>query len=543
LTFDINSIYRNVKCQDLTPWVDVLIIGSGLSGLFAALKQPRDFKVALITKRELSDSETVFAQGGISCVTKATDSFKLHAEDTLKTGCGLANKKIVDIVVGEAPARLRELEEYGVKFNKAPGGYDLHLEGGHSRRRIVHAEDHTGKAIEDALLRCLRRRKNIKIYENHMAVNLIIRGASCWGAYVLDEETLRIKAFKSRATLLATGGAGKSYLYTSNPDVSTGDGVAMAYRAGCRILNMEFMQFHPTCLFHPEAKSFLISEAVRGEGGRLFTKSGRRFMKDYHPMKELAPRDIVARAIDDVLKKTGDDFVYLDISYKGAAFVGKKFPYLSSSVEKYGFDMGQQPLPVVPAAHYMCGGVATDSMAATDIKNLFAAGETACTGLHGANRLASNSLAEAMVFSSRAAGSLIKCARRKKKIPEIPIWKTYGARPSDEAVVISQNWDEIRRFMWNYVGIVRSTKRLIRARNRIKNILEEIDEYYWNFLVTRDLIELRNIAQVAEITIKSALSRRESRGTHFMIDFPAPPKAKFKRDTVVKKLRGKASVL
>ena len=541
MTCDINKIYRDVTCQDLTP--DVLIIGSGLAGLFAALKQPHDLKVALITKRKLADSETVFAQGGISCVTSSNDSFALHTKDTLKTGGGLSKKNIVDIVVREAPERLKELEEYGVKFNKVSGKYDLHLEGGHSRRRVVHADDHTGKTVEDALVKQVKRRKNIKIYENHIAVNLIIKDSSCWGAYVLDESNLSITAFKSRATLLAAGGAGKSYLYTSNPDVSTGDGVAMAYRAGCRILNMEFMQFHPTCLFHPEAKSFLISEAVRGEGGRLFMKSGRRFMKDYHPMKELAPRDIVARAIDDVLKKTGDDFVYLDISYKGAAFVRKKFPYLSDNVKKYGFDMGQRPLPVVPAAHYMCGGVSADGNAATDIKNLFAAGETVCTGLHGANRLASNSLAEAMVFASRAAVSLTKCACEKKKIPKISVWKTYGARPSDEAVVISQNWDEIRRIMWNYVGIVRSMKRLIRARNRIKNILEEIDEYYWDFLVTRDLIELRNIAQVADIIIESALSREESRGTHFMIDFPGAPKAKFKKDTVVKKIRGKASVL
>ncbi|MEA2082234.1 MAG: L-aspartate oxidase [Elusimicrobiota bacterium] len=525
----------------MTP--DILIIGSGLAGLLAALKQPRDLKIALITKRKLSDSETVFAQGGISCVTSEKDSFEYHKKDTLKTGGGLSKKRIVDIVVREAPGRLRELEEYGVKFNKSPEGYDLHLEGGHSRRRIVHADDHTGKTVEDALVRRVRRRKNIKIFENHIAVNLIIKNASCWGAYVLDEASLRIKAFKARATLLASGGAGKSYLYTSNPDVSTGDGIAMAYRAGCRILNMEFVQFHPTCLFHPEAKSFLISEAVRGEGGRLFTRSGRRFMKDYHPMKELAPRDIVARAIDDVLKKTGDDFVYLDISYKGAAFVRKKFPYLLANVKKYGFNMAQNPLPVVPAAHYMCGGIAVDENAKTDIKNLFAAGETTCTGLHGANRLASNSLAEAMVFSSRAAESLSQCAYEEKKIPKIAVWKTYGARPSDEAVVISHNWDEIRRFMWNYVGIVRSMKRLVRARNRIKNILEEIDDYYWNFLVTRDLIELRNIAQVAELTIESALSRKESRGTHFMIDYQGAPKAKFKKDTVVKKKRGKASVL
>ncbi|PKN00039.1 MAG: L-aspartate oxidase [Elusimicrobia bacterium HGW-Elusimicrobia-2] len=522
---------------------DVLIIGSGLAGLFAALKQPRDLKVALVTKRDLADSETVFAQGGISCVTSGDDSFDMHINDTLKTGGGLSNKKIADIVVGEMPARLKELEGYGVKFNKISGKYDLHLEGGHSRRRVVHADDHTGKTVEDALVSRVRRAGNIEIFENHIAVNLIIKDSSCWGAYVLDESDLRITAFKSRATLLAAGGAGKSYLYTSNPDVSTGDGVAMAYRAGCRILNMEFVQFHPTCLFHPEAKSFLISEAVRGEGGRLFTRQGKRFMKDYHPKMELAPRDIVARAIDDVLKKSGEEFVYLDISYKGAAFVRKKFPYLSSSVKKYGFDMGKAPIPVVPAAHYMCGGIAVDENAATDIKNLFAAGENACTGLHGANRLASNSLAEAMVFAHRAAASLASVAGMKKKIPKIALWKTYGARPSDEAVVISQNWDEIRRFMWNYVGIVRSMKRLVRARNRIKNILEEIEDYYWNFLVTRDLIELRNIAQVADITIESALSRKESRGTHYMIDYPGASDPAFRKDSVVKKIRGKVSVL
>jgi len=522
---------------------DVLIIGSGLAGLFAALKLPRDLKVALVTKRKLADSETVFAQGGISCVTAADDSFNLHIRDTLKTGGGLSDKNIADIVVRETPDRLKELERYGVRFNMSRGGYDLHLEGGHSRRRVVHSEDSTGKAVEDALVERVRRRKNIKLFENHIAVNLIIKDSVCWGAYILDESDLSIRAFKSRATLLAAGGAGKSYLYTSNPDVSTGDGVAMAYRAGCRIMNMEFVQFHPTCLFHPEAKSFLISEAVRGEGGRLFTRAGKRFMKGYHPKMELAPRDIVARAIDDVLKKSGEEFVCLDISYKGAAFVRKKFPYLSSSVKKYGFDMTLSPIPVVPAAHYMCGGIAVDENAATDIKNLFAAGENACTGLHGANRLASNSLAEAMVFASRAAESLAGRASAKKRIPKIPLWKTYGARPSDEAVVISQNWDEIRRFMWNYVGIVRSMKRLVRARHRIKNIIEEIEDYYWNFLVTRDLIELRNIAHVAYITIESALSRKESRGTHYMIDYPGPPRDAFRKNTVVKKIRGKVSVL
>ncbi len=515
---------------------DVLILGSGIAGLFAALNLPAKFKVAVITKRKLADSETSFAQGGISCVTSPSDSFGSHIRDTLKTGEGLSERVIVEIVVREAPERLNDLISLGVEFTRRNfGGYDLHLEGGHSHRRVIHADDLTGKAVTDVLVRRVKARKNISVFERHIAVNLIKKNSQCWGAYVLDEKTSEVKIFSARSTLLATGGAGKCYLYTSNPDVSTGDGIAMAYRAGCPVKNMEFVQFHPTCLYHPEAKSFLISESVRGEGGRLFTKSGERFMRRAHPMKELAPRDIVARAIDDVLKRTGDDFVYLDISHRSPAFVRKKFPYLCENVKKFGFDMTEEPVPVVPAAHYICGGVATDEWGRTGIPNLYAAGEVACTGLHGANRLASNSLLEGVVFAHRAAIKIAEQLKKKEKVPKISRWKTYGARPSDEAVIISQNWDEIRRFMWNYVGIVRSMKRLERARDRIKNILKEIDEYYWNFLVTRDLIELRNVAQVADITIMSAMSRKESRGTHFMIDFPRKNDAKFKKDSIIGK--------
>ncbi|MFH1353247.1 MAG: L-aspartate oxidase, partial [bacterium] len=507
---------------------DVLIIGSGIAGLSAALKLPVKFKVAVITKRKLADSETSFAQGGISCVTSHADSFASHIRDTLKTGEGISKRDIVEIVVREAPGRLNDLISLGVKFTKSGSFYDLHLEGGHSHRRIIHADDLTGKAVEDVLVKKIKAKKNISVFERHIAVNLIKKNSKCRGAYVLDEKSSEVKIFSARATLLATGGAGKSYLYTSNPDVSTGDGIAMAYRAGCSIKNMEFVQFHPTCLYHPEAKSFLISESVRGEGGLLFTKSGERFMR---PRGELAPRDIVARAIDAVLKRTGDDFVYLDISHRGPAFVRKKFPYLCENVKKFGFDMAKEPVPVVPAAHYMCGGVSADEWGQTEIPNLYAAGEVSCTGLHGANRLASNSLLEGVVFAHRAAVKITGQLKKKEKVPKISRWKTYGARPSDEAVIISQNWDEIRRFMWNYVGIVRSMKRLERAHRRIKNILKEIDEYYWNFLVTRDLIELRNVAQVAYITIMSAMLRKESRGTHFMIDFPRKNDAKFKKDT------------
>lgn len=517
---------------------DVLIIGSGIAGLLTALKLSGNLKVAVVTKGKLDDSETSFAQGGISCVTSPSDSFASHIKDSLRTGAGISKERIVGIVVREAPERLNDLISIGVEFTRQNlGGYDLHLEGGHSHRRVVHAKDLTGKVIEDALIRKVIRRKNILVFEHHIAVNLIKKNSRCWGAYVLTDNGVKI--FASRTTLLATGGAGKCYLYTSNPDVSTGDGVAMAYRIGCSIKNMEFVQFHPTCLYHPEAKSFLISESVRGEGARLFTKSGERFMRGVHPMKELAPRDIVARAIDDVLKRTGDDFVYLDISHRSPAFVKKKFPYLCESVKKFGFDMTRGPVPVVPAAHYMCGGVSVDVWGRTEVPQLYAAGEVACTGLHGANRLASNSLLEGVVFAHRAALEINGQLKKKVKIPKISSWKTYGARPSDEAVIISQNWDEIRRFMWNYVGIVRSMKRLERAHHRIKNILKEIDEYYWNFLVTRDLIELRNIAQVAYITIESAMHRRESRGTHFMIDFPKKNDRKFKKDTVVKAISHK----
>jgi len=512
---------------------DVLIIGSGIAGLLAACKLPGKLKIALVTKRKLIDSETAFAQGGISCVLSESDSFASHIGDTLKTGGGIADEKIVEIVVREGPRCLNDLVKLGVKFTKNGKKFDLHLEGGHSHRRIVHHADLTGEAVVHALVREVRRRKNVSIFENRIAVNLVKIRGRCQGAYVMDERSSRIKTFAASATLLATGGAGKCYLYTSNPDVSTGDGIAMAYRAGVPVKNMEFVQFHPTCLYHPDAKSFLISESVRGEGARLLTKSGVRFMRKYHPAGELAPRDIVARAIDDVMKKTGDDYVLLDISRRSPEFIKNKFPYLYKSVKKFGFDMTKEPIPVVPAAHYICGGVAVNEFGRTSVKNLFAAGEVACTGFHGANRLASNSLLEGAVFAARASDEISRIAAKKEKLYPIPEWQTYKARESDEAVVISQNWDEIRRFMWNYVGIVRSMKRLQRAKRRIVNILSEIDEYYWNFLVTRDLIELRNIATVSYITILSAISRRESRGTHFMIDFPQKNDRKFKQDTVI----------
>ncbi|HBA61221.1 MAG TPA: L-aspartate oxidase [Elusimicrobia bacterium] len=518
---------------------DFLVIGSGVAGLLAAEKLAKAGTVAVITKRAPEISNTNLAQGGIAAVTAVEDNFDLHIADTLRTGAGLSDTEIVKLTVMEGPERVRELVALGTEFSRRKGFFELGLEGGHSRRRILHAADATGREIEHTLLKACRRDKNIKFFPGFAAVDLILRGRPartrpqknvCLGVYALEAATGKVHSFLAGSTLLASGGAGKVYRYTTNPDVATGDGMAMAYRAGLRLLNMEFVQFHPTCLYHPQEKSFLISEALRGEGGILRGASGEAFMKKYSPDRELAPRDIVARAIDAELKRTGADCVYLDMTHLSAAFLKKRFPTIHAKCLQLGIDITRQPIPVVPAAHFFCGGVETDRNGRTALPGLYAAGETAHTGLHGANRLASNSLLEACVFSHRAAQAIMADGRSLPRGAAPVPWQTGNARPSDEAVIISHNWDEIRTLMWNYVGIVRSNKRLDRARARVKIISDEIVKYYWDFLLTTDLLELRNIACLAGVIIRSAAGRRESRGLHFTVDYPAASK-KFLKPT------------
>jgi len=526
---------------------DFLVIGSGIAGLSFALKAAQNGTVSIITKRAIRESATFYAQGGIASVISKEDTFDSHIKDTLYAGAGLCREDIVALVVKDGPARIHELIELGVKFSSRVNGHerelDLGREGGHSKRRIVHAEDLTGKAVEEALVASVETNPNIKVFENHIAIDLLSHAKfvgptdeeGIWGAYALDKTTGEVNTFLAKATLLATGGAGKVYLYTSNPDIATGDGIAMAYRAGADIANMEFIQFHPTCLYHSKAKSFLISEALRGEGGVLRLKDNDPFMKRHHPMADLAPRDIVAGAIDFELKKSGDDCVYLDMTSKPAGFLRDRFPNIHTKCLEFGIDMTKEPVPVVPAAHYTCGGVATGADGLSTLKRLYVAGESACTGLHGANRLASNSLLESLVIAERAsrhAGEVVKAT--KDAVPSIPAWEPGGAVVSDEAVVITQNWDEIRRFMWNYVGIVRSDKRLERAERRINLLKDEINDYYWDFKITNNLIELRNISTVAELIIKSARLRKESRGLHYNIDYPEKDDANFLKDTVLR---------
>ncbi|MGA6104907.1 L-aspartate oxidase [Pseudomonas solani] len=513
---------------------DVLVIGSGAAGLTLALTLPSHLRIAVLSKGDLSNGSTYWAQGGVAAVLDDTDTVDSHVEDTLVAGAGLCREDAVRFTVENSRQAIQWLIDQGVPFtrddehDREDGGFEFHLtrEGGHSHRRIIHAADATGAAIFNTLLAQARQRPNIELLEQRVAVDLIterklgLDGHRCLGAYVLNRASGEVDTYSARFTALASGGAAKVYLYTSNPDGACGDGIAMAWRAGCRVGNLEFNQFHPTCLYHPQAKSFLITEAVRGEGGLLKLPNGERFMQRFDPRAELAPRDIVARAIDHEMKRLGIDCVYLDISHKPAEFVKNHFPTVYERCLDFGIDITRQPIPVVPAAHYTCGGVVVDKDGHTDIPGLYAIGETSFTGLHGANRMASNSLLECFVYARAAAQDMLAQLDAIPLPASLPAWDASQVTDSDEDVIIAHNWDELRRFMWDYVGIVRTNKRLQRAQHRVRLLLSEIDEFYSNYKVSRDLIELRNLAQVAELMIESAMQRRESRGLHYTLDYP-----------------------
>jgi len=542
--------YQTSRMNQLT--TDFLVIGSGVAGLTYALKVADLGRVTVLAKREIVNSNSAMAQGGIAAVLSDDDSFEKHVQDTLSAGAGLCREDIVRMVVEQAPERIQELSRWGIKFDSHQGGPeegtsgtekpDLTREGGHSARRILHVQDHTGKAIHHALLEKCKTHPNIEILENYFAVDLIttrkidpleVGTNECLGAYVLNTKTGAVITILSRAVVLAAGGAGKVYLYTSNWAGATGDGIAMAFRVGARVANLEFMQFHPTCLFHPKANTFLITEALRGEGAELINAKGESFMKKYSAQGSLAPRDIVARSIDAEMKKSGAECVFLDTPKLDAGFLRSRFPRIYERCLELGIDITRQPVPVVPAAHYLCGGILVDRWGRTDLHRLFAVGETACSGLHGANRLASNSLLECVAYAHQGAEYIrAHYAEFEKPQLKIPEWVYFGNNDQDEFAVIHHMWDEIRHLMWNYVGIVRSNKRLERAQKRIRNIMTEIQDYYWNFRIHSDVLELRNIALVAHLSIACALKRKESRGIHFNIDFP-PPARLPPNDTII----------
>ncbi|KAA6185761.1 L-aspartate oxidase [Thiohalocapsa marina] len=509
---------------------DVLIIGSGAAGLSLALRLGGELSIGIISKRELREGNTLYAQGGISAVLDAADSVESHVQDTLDAGAGLCDADRVRLVVERGPENIRWLLKEGVKFTRdedarASDGYHLTREGGHSHRRVVHAADATGRAVEDTLEGRIRVQPNVELFEHHTAIDLITADRfggedhRCVGAYILDSHSGEVSTYLARFVVVATGGASKVYLYTSNPDVATGDGIAMAWRAGSRVANMEFIQFHPTCLYHPKAKSFLVTEALRGEGARLLLPNGDRFMPRFDPRAELAPRDIVARAIDHEMKRIGSKYVLLDISHREPDFIREHFPTIHARCLELGIDMTREPIPVVPAAHYTCGGILTDARARTDIPGLYAVGEAAYTGLHGANRMASNSLLECLVFAELAAADILSLAPQWPTPSDIPPWDASRVTEPDEEVVISHNWEELRRFMWDYVGIVRTNKRLQRAKRRIDLLRQEIIENYSDFRVDNDLLELRNLVEVADLIVQSAQRRCESRGLHYTLDF------------------------
>ncbi|MFK5914003.1 MAG: L-aspartate oxidase [Woeseiaceae bacterium] len=504
---------------------DILIIGGGAAGLSLALRLAEKKHISLISKGILREGSTLYAQGGVAAVLDPSDSVESHVADTLAAGANLCDEEVVRFTVEHGAENIDWLIQQGIQFTRTSNNKDYHLtrEGGHSQRRIIHAQDASGRAIETSLEHKVRTHPNIEIYEQYNAIDLITTtnddaSKTCIGAYILDRKHNKVKVFHAQHTVLATGGASKVYLYTTNPDTSTGDGIAMAWRAGCRVANMEFNQFHPTCLYHPDAKSFLITEAVRGEGGILRLPDGTSFMKSFDKRAELAPRDIVARAIDHEMKRLGSECVYLDITHKPANFITRMFPTIYQRCLELGIDITKEPIPVVPAAHYTCGGVMTNMNGQSDVTNLYAIGETAFTGLHGANRMASNSILECLVFAQAASQHILNQPTSKTNTNTIPSWDESRVTDSDEEVVVTHNWDELRRFMWDYVGIVRTDKRLRRAKSRVNLLLKEIDEYYGNFRVTSDLLELRNLAMVADLIIQSAIDRKESRGLHYTLD-------------------------